>query len=141
MVPTLKGINIMLKLSDYDSTIKLATDERLSITIYACRWGKSWRFVLDSIDGNNQGSIGNSYDSKKELLNDAYNYIINESGYNFIDSDLLPIVKKLTPVYLTNDQITSLSMAYQLLSRSSSDHADQAACHIKHIIENVKSLK
>ncbi|AHK11634.1 hypothetical protein S140_227 [Shewanella sp. phage 1/40] len=131
----------MLKVSDYEKSITLAVNERLNLAICACKWGNNWQFVIDSKDGMNCGRIGQNYRSKQELLNDAYTYIIDESGYQFKDSDLLPIVTKLTPVYLNNDQITSLNTAYRLLTRSNSDHADQAACYIKQIIENVKSLK
>lgn len=112
---------------EYDKVILLAENKNKEV-ITACRWGKVWHFVYESkTDG---GRIGASFNSLSELLATAKNYILNECGYNFKQSDL---TAKCNQVELTDDQRVALNMAISLLSRSNSDHADQCVYHLKTI--------
>lgn len=130
----------MLKLADYDQTITLATSHCGKWGMYAAQYGKVWRFVIEhktsSIDS---GAVGRPYSSKMEILNDAYHYMTELSGYSSVLplSTFRPIVKTVRPVLINNDQIVAINTAIQLLGNSRSDHAEQCVFHLNTIIESL----
>lgn len=124
-----------MKLSDFDQSITLAKNNE-DTYISAVRWGKLWRFYVKHGAMVNGDQVGLPFDSKQAILNNAYNYILKESGFDFKESDLLEIVPKLTTVQLTQDQKVAINTAIMLLKQSNSDHADQALHHIVKITEN-----
>ena len=113
----------------YDAIKLLAKNKNGDVTS-ACRWGNTWYFIYESKNGNDCGRIGNYYNSLQSLLCDAKNYILDECGYNFIESDLTPLCKM---VQLKDSQRVAINTAISLLSDSNSDHAEQCIYHLKTI--------
>ena len=112
---------------EYDNTILLAKNSQGEV-ISACRWGEVWYFVYESkLDG---GRIGDNYHSLTELLSNSKNYILNECGYDFKESDL---TEKCNKVQLTKEQRTAINTAIMLLENSNSDHAEQCLFYLKTI--------
>lgn len=131
----------MLKLSDYNQSFTLAVSKCNNWVMSAAKYGNVWRFVIEhKTDPNECGAVGEPYTSKQELLNSAFVYITDLSGYGniFTFDTLQPVVKELKPVYLSNDQITAINMAIRLLNNSQSDHADQTVCYLKQITKLFK---
>lgn len=124
-----------MKLSIYDQAITLVKNSD-GDSISAVRWGKVWRFYIKHGAMVKGDEIGLPFYSKQTILNNSYNYILKESGFNFKESDLLEIVPKLTTVQLTQDQKVAINTAIMLLKQSNSDHADQALHHLLKITEN-----
>lgn len=60
----------------------------------------------------------------------------NMTGWNFKESDILPVVPKLTTLTLTQDQKVAINTAISLIGSSESDHADQCYFYLKQIAEN-----
>ena len=123
-----------MKLSDFDQVVTLAENENTVIS--AVRWGKLWRFYVKHGAMVNGDQIGLPFDNKQAILNNAYNYILKESGFYFKESDLLPIVPRLTTVELTQDQKVAINTAIRLIGNSESDHAGQCYFYLKQIAEN-----
>ena len=118
----------------YDQVITLAVNENNATS--AVKWGNLWRFVLEHKNAGG-GEIGLPYNNKAAILNDAYNFILKESGGNFKESDLLDVVPKQTIVRITQDQKVAINTAIRLLGNSSSDHAEQAYYHLKQLAKNL----
>ena len=91
------------------------------------------KHLNDDFDGF---QVGLPFDSKQALLNNAYTYILKQSGCNFKESDLLPIVPKLTTVTLTQDQKVAINTAIHLIGNSDSDHAGECYIYLKQISQN-----
>ena len=124
-----------MKLSDFDQSITLAQNENTVIS--AARWGKVWRFFMKHFNDDLGGfEVGLPFDSKQALLNNSYNYLLKSCNCGFKESDLLPIVPKLTTVTLTQDQKVAINTAIRLIGNSESDHADQCYFYLKQIAEN-----
>lgn len=122
-----------MKLSDFDQVVTLAENNNKE-SICAVRWGKVWRFYINY--GLTGDTIGLPFESKQAILNNAYNYILKQSGCNFKESDLLPIVPRLTIVELTQDQKVAINTAIRLIGNSGSDHAGQCYMYLKQIAQN-----
>jgi len=112
----------MLTLVDFENKTKLASSANGIYEMYCVQWGKSiWRFYLHNDDGDN-GLIGEVYTSKKQLMLDAYDYIMNRSGYgNVFENGLTSSVKKVEPIYISKEQADAIRSAIDLLSYRSSD--------------------
>jgi len=118
----------------WDQVITLAVNENNAIS--AVKWGNVWRFVLEhkNLGG---GAVGLPYENKISLLNDSYDFILKESGGNFKESDLKPIVPKQTTVTITQDEKVSINTAIRMLESSNSDHAEQAYFYLKKLVEKL----
>jgi hypothetical protein len=116
--------------SDYDKCILLAKNENGEV-ISACKWGSIWYYVYES--KNDGGTIGDRFTTESAILENAYNYIKNHSGYTFVDNELTTAVKILEPVYISTDQKVAINTAYNILLNSNSDHADQACLYLKQL--------
>lgn len=124
-----------MKLSDFNQSFTLAKNEDTLVS--AVKYGKIWRFFMKHLNDDFDGfEVGLPFDSKQALLNNAYTYILDQSGCNFKDSDLLPIVPKLTTVILTQDQKVAINTAIRLIGSSESDHAGQCYMYLKQIAQN-----
>ena len=123
-----------MKLTDFDQSITLAQNENTVIS--AVRWGKVWRFYCKHSNDDNGYQQGEPYYNKQAILNNAYSYLLKSCNCGFVESDLLPVVPKLTTVELTQDQKVAINTAIMLLKQSNSDHADQALHHLIKITEN-----
>ena len=124
-------MNYTPKSSEYDKCILLAKNENNEV-ISACKWGSMWCYVYES--KNDGGQIGPRFTTEGAILENAFNYIQNESGYTFEDHELTSAVKELLPVYISTDQKVAINTAYNILLNSNSDHADQACLYLKQLI-------
>ena len=116
----------------YDQIIPLAKNKDGDV-ITACKFGKMWIYVYES-KNNISGRIGYAFDSKYLILERSREYILDQCGYNFVESDLLLIEGKQM-IFLTEDQRVAINTAIMVLSNSSSDHADQCLHHLKTILK------
>ena len=124
-------MNYTPKSSEYDKCILLAKNSNNEV-ISACKWGSVWYYVYES--KNDGGTIGDRFKTESAILESAFNYIQNESGYKFALEDLTTAVKELLPVYISTDQKVAINTAYNILLNSNSDHADQACLYLKQLI-------
>lgn len=123
-----------MKLSDFDQSITLAENENTAIS--AVRWGKVWRFYCKHSNDDQGYEQGEPYYTKQSLLNNSYNYLLKSCNCGFVESDLLPIVPRLTTVELTQDQKVAINTAIYLIGNSGSDHGDQCYLYLKQIAQN-----
>lgn len=123
-----------MKLSDFDQSITLAQNENTVIS--AVRWGKVWRFYCKHLNDDQGHEVGEPYHTKQALFNNSYNYLLKSCNCGFKESDLLPIVPRLTTVTLTQDQKVAIYTAIRLIGNSSSDHAGQCYMYLKQIAQN-----
>lgn len=122
-----------MKLSDFDQVVTLAENSSKE-SICAVRYGKVWRFYINY--GLTGDTLGLPFESKQAILNNSYDYILKQCGYYFKESDLLPVVPKLTTITLTQDQKVAINTALQLVGNSTSDHAEQCYMYLKQITQN-----
>jgi len=123
-----------MKLTDFDQSITLAQN-KIS-TLSAARYGKVWKFYCKHVTDDQGYEYGLPYKSKQAILNDTYDYALKQSGFNFKESDLLPVVPKLTTLTLTQDQKVAINTAISLIGNSESDHAEQCYMYLKQIVKN-----
>lgn len=123
-----------MKLSDFDQSITLAKNENTVIS--AVKYGKIWRFFMKHSNDDQGYEVGEPYYNKQALLNNSYNYLLKSCNCGFKESDLLPIVPKLTTVTLTQDQMVAINTAIRLIGNSESDHAEQCYVYLKQIAQN-----
>ena len=121
-----------MKLTDFDQAITLAQNE--ITTISAVRWGKVWRFYCKHSNDDQGYEQGEPHYSKQAILNNSYTYVM--TGWNFKESDILPVVPKLTTLTLTQDQKVAINTAISLIGSSESDHSGQCYFYLKQIAEN-----
>lgn len=123
-----------MKLTDFDQVITLAKNE-ISI-LSAVRYGKIWKFYCKHVTDDQGYEYGLPYNNKQAILNATYNYALKQSGFNFKESDLFPVVPKITTLTLTQDQKVAINTAISLIGNSESDHAGQCYMYLKQITQN-----
>ena len=121
-----------MKISNYDKSKLVAKNK--DISLYICKWGKNYRFVVEQ-DGH-ASQVGPIYSKQQEYINNAYDYA--SKTWAFIDNEILEEYPKQKTVTLSQSEIVSLNQALHVLKYSNSDYAEQSYYHIKTIIERLK---
>ena len=107
-----------MQLNEFDASVLLAKSPNDLFRMYAVRYGKIWKFYYqDTLEPSGSGTIGSAYDSKSLLLKNAYDFIINRSGYGFyFVNNLESCVKEYYPVYITKNHLDAIDEAIEKLS-------------------------
>lgn len=126
----------MFNIFDFEKKILLAKSECMNYSIYAVNVSGFWRFYFyDKLDNSACGFIGENYKTKVALLNDAFNYITERSGYGKVFyNHFTDIVKELKPVYISKEEIDALNRIVVFLSNDRNNLINNDVLYLKNIL-------
>lgn len=139
----------ILKDAGFENIKLVATFESNGLdfkSMYIAKYGKFYRFVqIDSTLSNHVWSVGEPYNSIKDIMSDAYIYL--KSIWSFKDEEITEEVKKahqtaMLGFEITKEEIGALEYARDIFSSpNQSEMAEINAYYLTKLLKKLKTSK